>query len=745
MALIPGTEGDDSLVGTDEPDTLRGEGGDDTLTGGAGRDTLEGGLGDDVYVLEDRDAGDRDVVTELDGAGIDTVVWTGVGGYTLDANVENFVAGSRFSSPANGNGLANDMTGWAGESNYLRGEGGADTLRGGAWDDSLAGGSGADLLIGNGTATDLGTVDEDTLDGGSGADTMIGGLSIDTYWVDDLGDVVIEAAAPTNLGETEAFYLYHWDSIYWTGAGRYQLAENVEFLHLREGGLSADGNGQSNVIYSDYGSWSVVLGEAGEGDVDVDGGGGDDTVLGGTGLDTLNGGADDDRIDGNSGDDTLRGGAGSDDIYGDSQSFFAIHDDLLFGDDGDDRLDGQFGDDVLDGGAGSDDLFGDYGDDTLTGGAGADRFAGGPGQNVVTDFTDGEDLLLAGRNLNGVTWSQDGTDTVVRYGNDDYVVRLLNTSADSISEADFLFLLAGDDTDNELSGGGQGDFVEGGAGDDTLNGGGGADDVDGGVGDDTLGGGVGDDTVDGGMGDDTMDGGAGDDTLIGGDGDDTYVVEDGDTVTEEGGEGVDTVETSGDYALGDNLENLDLTEPGAAPQGRLAAAAPEARTIGRGNGLDNRIEGNSVANGLYGGKGDDRLYGEGGDDRLGGGEGRDRLDGGFGDDLLIGGSGRDALTGGGGADVFRFAKLGDGGDLVRDFSLADGDVVNLSRIDANENRAGDQAARFVDAFTGAAGQAVLDFDGERTVLRLDVDGDAQADFRLTFLGEVTADDAGWVL
>lgn len=63
-----------------------------------------------------------------------------------------------------------------------------------------------------------------------------------------------------------------------------------------------------------------------------------------------------------------------------------------------------------------------------------------------------------------------------------------------------------------------------------------------------------------------------------------------------------------DYSLGDNLENLDLTNGVAT---------------GFGNALDNRIRGNAADNFLYGAGGNDRLAGAGGNDVLDGGDGDD--------------------------------------------------------------------------------------------------------------------------
>ncbi len=106
-----------------------------------------------------------------------------------------------------------------------------------------------------------------------------------------------------------------------------------------------------------------------------------------------------------------------------------------------------------------------------------------------------------------------------------------------------------------------------------------------------------------------LNGGAGSDTLIGGFGNDTYVVDVAtDVLTENAGEGMDTVLSSVSWTLGANLENLTLT--GTAINGT-------------GNALNNLIVGNSAANSLAGGSGDDTLDGGAGSDTLDGGTGND--------------------------------------------------------------------------------------------------------------------------
>ena len=110
-------------------------------------------------------------------------------------------------------------------------------------------------------------------------------------------------------------------------------------------------------------------------------------------------------------------------------------------------------------------------------------------------------------------------------------------------------------------------------------------------------------------GDDSLDGGAGIDTLKGGKGNDRYYVDNiADLVIEDKDEGFDSVNSTVNYTLGDNLENLSLL--GAAIQAI-------------GNDLDNTLLGNDSNNELIGGKGNDVLLGGLGADIMIGGEGDD--------------------------------------------------------------------------------------------------------------------------
>jgi Ca2+-binding RTX toxin-like protein len=154
--------------------------------------------------------------------------------------------------------------------------------------------------------------------------------------------------------------------------------------------------------------------------------------------------------------------------------------------------------------------------------------------------------------------------------------------------------------------------------------------------DNVLTGNSGNNTLTGAAGNDTLDGGTGTDTLIGGTGNDIYIVDTAtDTLTENSGEGTDTVQASVTYTLGANLENLTLSGSSAIN--------------GTGNSAANTLLGNSGANTLTGA------------------DGNDILDGGAGNDMLVGGQG---------ADEFRFGLAG-GADTVDAYDT-DGGADKLS-------------------------------------------------------------------
>jgi Ca2+-binding RTX toxin-like protein len=206
----------------------------------------------------------------------------------------------------------------------------------------------------------------------------------------------------------------------------------------------------------------------------------------------------------------------------------------------------------------------------------------------------------------------------------------------------------------------------------------------------------------GGAGNDALSSGGGADTMVGGTDNDTYWVDNaGDVVTENPGEGSDTVRTTLlSYTLGANLENLTFIGVGSFG--------------GTGNSLNNVITG---------------------------GAGNDVLNGLSGNDVLLGGGGQDSLTGGVEADFFKFAAITDSNvgipDIITDFSQGL-DKIDLSGIDANPGLSGNQAFNFVGTspFSGAAGELRYQASGGNTHVFGSVNG-GTADLEILLSGAYT--------
>jgi serralysin len=302
------------------------------------------------------------------------------------------------------------------------------------------------------------------------------------------------------------------------------------------------------------------------------------------------------------------------------------------------------------------------------------------------------------------------------------------------------------------------DRILGNAANNHFRGGAGNDNIFGQDGDDLIGGQDGDDFIDGGQGADNLFGDAGRDHMVGGidndrlhgqDGDDLIGGQDGDDFI-DGGQGADTLfgDAGRDHMVGgidnDRLHGQDGDDLIGGQDGDDFIDGGNGRDTLFGDAGRDHIIGGADNDRLHGQDGDDLMGGQDGDDYLEGGAGRDTLYGDAGNDVIVGGAGADNLFGQAGADRFVFLALSDSfgpaRDRIFDFNAAEGDLIDISAIDADANLAGDQAFTLVGGFSGRAGQAVLSFDAglNTTTLSLDANGDGLADFVLDINGNVSA-------
>jgi Ca2+-binding RTX toxin-like protein len=251
-------------------------------------------------------------------------------------------------------------------------------------------------------------------------------------------------------------------------------------------------------------------------------------------------------------------------------------------------------------------------------------------------------------------------------------------------------------------------------------------------------------------------GGRGTDDLTGGNGNDIFFFADGgrfaagDVV--DGGGGYDGLFLRGNYSI-------DFTQAGFAgaltglENLTVSGASDERYARGGGTEFDYSItwDGDLLAGGatmtINGStlKSEESLAFNGSDEsdgnfRLFGGAGNDVLTGGAGTDLIFGGLRGDTLTGGSGNDIFRYDSVGDSNsterDGIQDFNS--GDLIDLSRIDANDLVDGNQAFNFIGnaAFSSTASELRFEnisLGGPIWLIQGDTDGNGVSDFELVLV------------
>jgi Ca2+-binding RTX toxin-like protein len=590
---VVGKAGDDSIYGNNSQlfndvlcggagnDNIYGSGGDDTLIGGAGNDYLSGGTGNDTYVYgagsgndvilngETNNSDSQDTV-KLSGSltpdmvefGYDVArngnarYWDDIQlkikatGETLQIvnwlidesyQIEKFVFSNGSVITAAdindtirliGTDSAETLFGSGAFGDRIYGNGGNDNVYGNGGNDELHGGDGDDDLFGgNGNDTINGDSGYDILNGQDGDDVLDGGADYDRLYGDGGNDTYLFGIGSGN--DFISDYAMDWattEDIVQMGAGLTQ--DSFDYYQIKDGWQF-----YSNIVMKVKAtgdtltllSWFLTADDQYKINKIIFTDGSELTAAQISDLAAIKGTEEADSISGtlNHG-DKIYGYGGNDSLYGSNGN------DQIFGGTGNDTIKGENDDDALYGEEGDDTIEGNAGNDVLYGGSGNDSLDGGLGADSMSGGQD-DDLYTV----------DDAGDIVVENVNEglDLVKSSIGYSLGANVENLTLTGTANiDGTGNEL--------------------------------------------------DNIMTGNSGANALAGAAGNDTYIVDNtGDVVTENVGEGIDTVKSSISFTLGANVENLTLTGYSAIN--------------GTGNELDNIILGNIAANIMTGGLGND--------------------------------------------------------------------------------------------------------------------------------------------
>ena len=287
-AAINGTGNgiDNNLTGNSAANTLLGLGGADFIIGGGGLDQLNGGEDSDTYYVASFAEYADAHFTDSGSTGWDIVRFAGTMAGTLvmqagDTGIEEIDVATSSGPAPNFSGTTAINVDASALTNgvIIRGNSGINMLTGTAFNDNLYGNNGNDTLNGGDG--------HDVLDGGRGNDVMTGGNGVDVYYVDSVGDTVVETASIDG------------DAVFSTIS--YTLGTYVENLVLQgTNNLNGTGNDSNNSLTGNIAA-NILTGLGGMDN--LDGGAGNDSLYGGDSFDWLTGGAGRDQLSGGSGGD----------------------------------------------------------------------------------------------------------------------------------------------------------------------------------------------------------------------------------------------------------------------------------------------------------------------------------------------------------------------------------------------------------------------------------------------------------
>jgi serralysin len=267
-------------------------------------------------------------------------------------------------------------------------------------------------------------------------------------------------------------------------------------------------------------------------------------------------------------------------------------------------------------------------------------------------------------------------------------------------------------------------------------------------------------------GNDTIDGGGGPDIIDGGEGVDRVSYANATTPVEIALNGATWVTVKISGLTEDSVRNVEQVVGGSGADVLTGDGLANWLAGGSGNDLINGGAGSDTLSGGYGndtvsgGSGNDTVSGGSLHDIIAGNSGNDVLDGGSGNDTITGGTGRDTITGGADADTFRYTTIADSpnGATTRDYvtDFVHGvDKFDLSAIDARASVDLDQA--FVLDAKGSSSTAVAEGHigwyrvnpsgtaNDRTILRINVDGDSTIEMSIELKGLVWLSASDFIL